>query len=217
LELNFGNADAMLELLELIAYRKGFGDFVAEGTKRMSEKLGKGSEAFAVHTKGQEVPMHDPRARNPQLGMSYVMSPTGADHVHTNLWSIFKNCATMCVVPPYSQEQMRDIVNGVTGWDLTIDELEKVGERAMDMARAFNALEGLTAADDQTAPRFHTGFTFGPREGQHIDPGELKKSKQEYYQRMGWDAKLAIPTKAKLEELGIGWVAGKLAENNKLP
>jgi aldehyde:ferredoxin oxidoreductase len=112
---------------------------------------------------------------------------------------------------------MRDIVNGVTGWNLSIEALEKVGERAMDMARAFNALQGLTAEDDQTAPRFTTGFTFGPREGQHIDPEELQKSKQEYYQKMGWDEKLAIPTKAKLEELRISWVADKLAEYNKLP
>ena len=211
LELNFGNAAAMVELLELIAHRKGFGDFVAEGTKRMSEKMGKGSEAFAVQTKGQEVPMHDPRARSPQLGMSYVMSPTGADHVHTNLWTVLKNCATMCVVPPYSQEQMRDIANGVTGWGLSIENLEKVGERAFDMARAFNALLGQTAEDDKTAPRFATGFTFGPREGQHIDLEELEKSKQEYYQKMGWDAKLAVPTRARLEELRIGWVADKLS------
>jgi len=217
LELNFGNAEAMVELLELIAYRKGFGDFVAEGTKRMSEKIGKGSEAFAVHTKGQEVPMHDPRARGPQLGMSYVMSPTGADHVHTSLSSIFKNCAAICVVPPFDQEQMRDIVNGVTGWNLSIEELEKVGERAMDMARAFNTLLGQTAEDDKTAPRFTTGFTFGPREGQHIDLEELEKSRQEYYQQMGWDATLAVPTQARLEELRIGWLADKLAEYNKLP
>jgi len=210
LELTFGNAEAMVELIELIAQREGFGDFVAEGTKRMSEKIGKGSEAFAVHTKGQEVPMHDPRARRPELGMNYVMSPTGADHVHTSIWTIFKNCATMCVMLPYNQEQMRDIVNGVTGWNLSIGELEKVGERALDMARVFNALQGLTAKDDQTAPRFTTGFTFGPREGQHLDPEELKKSKQEYYQKMGWDTNLAIPTKAKLEELGISWVADKL-------
>ena len=217
LELNFGNAAAMIELLELIAYREGFGDFVAEGTKRMSEKIGQGSEAFAVHTKGQEVPMHDPRARGPGLGMSYVMSPTGADHVHTNLWSVFNNCAAMCVVPPFNQEQMRDIVNGVTGWNLSIEELEKVGERAMDMARAFNALLGQTAEDDKTSPRFATGFTFGPREGQHIDLEELEKSKLEYYQNMGWDEKFAIPTRAKLDEIGIGWVADKLAEYNKLP
>ena len=215
LDLHFGNADAMVTLLEWIAYRKGFGAFVAEGTRRMAEKIGKASEAFAVHTKGQEAPMHDPRARGPELGMSYVMSPTGADHVHTNLWSVFKNCATMCVVPRYSREQMRDIVNGVTGWGLSVEDLETVGERAMDMARAFNALEGLTAEDDRTAPRFLTGFSFGPREGQHIDAEELKQSKQDYYEKMGWNPTLAVPTRKKLEELGIGWVADTLARYDK--
>ena len=217
LDLHFGNAQAMVTLLEWIAHRRGFGDFVAEGCKRMSEKIGNGSEAFAVHTKGQEVPMHDPRARGAELGMSYVISPTGADHVHTNVWSIFKNCATMCVVPGYNKEQMRDLVNGVTGWDLTVDDLEKVGERAMAMARVFNAPEGVTAEDDQTAPRFLTGFSFGPREGQHIDPDELKKAKQEYYGKMGWDPLLAVPTRAKLNELGIGWVADTLDRYGKLP
>jgi len=217
LDLHFGNAEAMVTLLEWIGQRKGFGGFVAEGTQRMAEKIGRGSEAFAVHTKGQEAPMHDPRARGPELGMSYVMSPTGADHVHTGLWSIFNNCATMCVVPRYGQERMRDIVNGVTGWNRSIEDLERVGERAMDMARAFNALEGQTAEDDRTAPRFLTGFTFGPREGEYIDPEELKKSKLEYYERMGWDPTSGIPTRAKLQELGIGWVADTLARYGKLP
>ena len=218
LDLRFGNAQAMVTLLEWIAHRQGFGDFVAEGCQRMAEKIGKGSEAFAVHTKGQEVPMHDPRARTEELSMSYVLSPTGADHVHTNLWNIFKNCATMCVIPRYDREQMRDLVNGVTGWDLTVDDLEKVGERAMGMARVFNALEGEIAEDDQTALRFLTGFAFGPREGQHIDPDELKKSKWEYYAKMGWDPLLAVPTPAMLKELGIGWVADTLKRyDDKLP
>jgi len=217
LELRFGSAAAMVTLLEQIAQRQGIGDFVAEGCKRMSEKIGKGSESFAVHTKGQEVPMHDPRARSTELSMSYVMSPSGADHVHTSLWSIFKNCATMCVMPWYEDEKLRDIVDGVTGWGLSVDELEKVGERAMDMARAFNALEGLTAEDDQTAPRFLTGFTFGPREGEHLDAEELKRLKLEYYERMGWDPTLAVPTRERLEELGIGWVADTLSQHGKLP
>jgi aldehyde:ferredoxin oxidoreductase len=217
LDLHFGNADAMLELLELIAYRKGFGAFVAEGTKRMADKVGQGSEAFAVHTKGQEVPMHDPRARSPELGMSYVMSPTGADHVHTNLWSVFKNCATMCVVPRYDREQMRDIVEGVTGWGLSVDELEQVGERAMVMGRAFNALEGHTAEDDKTAPRFLSGFAAGPREGQHVDAAELERSKVEYYEKMGWDLHQGIPGRGRFERLQIGWVADKLERQGKLP
>jgi aldehyde:ferredoxin oxidoreductase len=217
LDLHFGNADAMLTLLEWIAHRKGFGGLVAEGTQRMAEQIGKGSEAFAVHTKGQEVPMHDPRARSPELGMSYVVSPTGADHVHTNLWSIFKNCATMCVVPAYDREKMGEIVDGVTGWGMSTEALEQVGERAMDMARAFNALEGVTAEDDRTAPRFLSGFPQGPREGQRIDAGELADSTDQYYRKMGWDQRLGIPGRDRLEQLHIGWVAGKLEQYGKLP
>ena len=217
LDLHFGNAEAMVTLLEWIGQRQGFGEFVAEGTRRMAEKLGRDSQRFAVNTKGQEVPMHDPRARGPELGMSYVISPTGADHVHTNLWTVFKNCATMCVIPSYDKEKMQEIVDGVTGWGMSVEELEKVGERAMDMARAFNTLEGQTAADDRTAPRFLTGFAFGPREEEHLDADELAKAKSEHYESMGWDPELAIPTRAKWQDLGIGWVADVLDEHGKLP
>ena len=210
LDLSFGNADTMVALLEKIARREGFGDFVAEGCKRMSEKIGNGSEAYAVHTKGQEVPMHDPRARSAELSVNYMTSPTGADHVHTSLWSVFKNCATMCVMPWYEDDKLRAIVDGVTGWDMSVDDLEKVGERALDMARVFNAREGHTAADDQTAPRFKTGYTFGPREGQHLDADELEELKKKHYQQLNWDPKLGVPTPARLEELGIGWVADAL-------
>jgi len=210
LDLSFGNAEAMVTMVEKIAHREGFGDFVAEGCKRMSEKIGKGSEAFAVHTKGQELPMHDPRARSTELSVNYVMSPTGADHVHTSLWGVFKNCATMCVMPWYEDEKLRDIVDGVTGWGMSVEELEKVGARALDMARVFNAREGMTAKDDVSAPRFHEGFTFGPREGQHLVREELEGHKQKHYERMGWDPESGAPTREKLEELGIGWVADLL-------
>jgi len=123
----------------------------------------------------------------------------------------------MCVMPNYDDEKMLAIVDGVTGWGLSKEELEKVGERAMDMARAFNALEGLTAEDDQTAPRFLTGFTLGPRKGQHLHPEELKKLKLEYYEKMDWDPKGAAPMQERLEKLGIGWVADTLDRYGKLP
>jgi len=55
LELSWGNAQAMLALLEQIAYRKGLGDLLARGVKEASRILGRGSEAFAMHTKGQEM------------------------------------------------------------------------------------------------------------------------------------------------------------------
>jgi aldehyde:ferredoxin oxidoreductase len=81
LELRFGNGEAMVKMVEMIARREGLGDLLAEGTKRAAEKLGKGAEKYAVHVKGQEVPMHEPRLKR-ALGVGYAVSPTGADHVH---------------------------------------------------------------------------------------------------------------------------------------
>jgi aldehyde:ferredoxin oxidoreductase len=79
LELKFGNVDAMLKCIELIAFRKGFGNLLAEGTARLSKKIGKGSEAFAMHVKGLEPGMHEPRLK-PGLGYSFMLNPHGADH-----------------------------------------------------------------------------------------------------------------------------------------
>jgi aldehyde:ferredoxin oxidoreductase len=79
LELTFGNADAMLQAIELIARREGIGDFIAGGTARMAKKLGQGSEGYAMNVKGLEAAMHDARA---MLGLKigYMLNPHGADH-----------------------------------------------------------------------------------------------------------------------------------------
>jgi len=79
LELNWGNADVMLKLIELIARREGFGDLLAEGTARLAQKIGPASRAFALHVKGLEPGMHDPRIGS-GLAMGFMFSPTGADH-----------------------------------------------------------------------------------------------------------------------------------------
>jgi len=81
IELNFGNVDAMIQTLEKICKREGFGDLLAEGTKKFSEKLGDSAEKYAIQVKGQELPMHEPRLKQ-ALGVGYAVSPTGADHMH---------------------------------------------------------------------------------------------------------------------------------------
>ncbi len=79
IDLRFGNAEAMLKVVELIARRQGIGDLLADGVKRAAERIGRGAEKFAIHGKGLEVPMHDPRAK-PALGLGYAVNPNGADH-----------------------------------------------------------------------------------------------------------------------------------------
>jgi len=81
LDLRFGNSEAVLKAIEMIGRREGIGVVLAEGTKRAAETFGKGAENYAIHVKGQEVPMHDPRLKK-GLGLGYAVSPTGADHCH---------------------------------------------------------------------------------------------------------------------------------------
>ncbi len=79
--LRFGDADVMVKLVEMIGERKGIGNLLAEGVKKTAQHIGNDAEKLAVHVKGQEVPMHDPRLKM-GLGLGYAISPTGADHVH---------------------------------------------------------------------------------------------------------------------------------------
>ena len=81
LELRFGNGEAMVKMVEMIAKREGIGDLLAEGTKRAAMKIGGDAMKYSVQVKGQEVPMHEPRLKR-ALGVGYAVSPTGADHVH---------------------------------------------------------------------------------------------------------------------------------------
>ncbi len=80
LDLRFGNADAMVTMVEWIALRKGLGDLLAEGVMRAAEKVGGDAHHFAIHVKGQELPMHDPRGKY-NVGMGYAISEIGADHL----------------------------------------------------------------------------------------------------------------------------------------
>jgi aldehyde:ferredoxin oxidoreductase len=80
MDLSFGNAEAMVRMVEMIALREGLGDILAEGVMRASEKIGGGSKEWALHVKGKEIPMHDPRGKT-GLALQYATSPSGADHM----------------------------------------------------------------------------------------------------------------------------------------
>ncbi len=80
--LRFGDADAMLWLIEEIAHRRGIGALLSHGVKKAAELIGKGSERYSFHIKGQEMPLHDGRGKT-GVAMSFALSPTGADHIET--------------------------------------------------------------------------------------------------------------------------------------
>lgn len=79
IDLRFGNAEAMLQMVEAIAHREGIGDLLADGVQAAAERLGQGTDEFAMHVKGLEIPMHDPRVKQ-GLGVVYSVEAHGADH-----------------------------------------------------------------------------------------------------------------------------------------
>jgi len=79
LELKFGNHSILLEMLRKITYREGIGDILSQGTRKAAEIIGKGSEFYAMHVKGLELPAYDVRGAKAH-GLNYATSYTGADH-----------------------------------------------------------------------------------------------------------------------------------------
>ena len=79
IDLSWGNAESMLQIVELVARREGIGDLLAEGSRLAAQKLGRGAEEFAMQVKGLELPMHDPRVKA-GMGIIYSVAAQGADH-----------------------------------------------------------------------------------------------------------------------------------------
>jgi aldehyde:ferredoxin oxidoreductase len=81
LEIRFGNSTAMVQLVDMMGRREGFGRLLSKGASQAAAEIGRGTEKYAMHVRGQEIPLHEPRVKF-GLGIGYAVSPTGADHMH---------------------------------------------------------------------------------------------------------------------------------------
>jgi len=78
--VRWGDPHALIRLVQMTARREGFGDLLADGVRQAAERIGRGSERYAVHVKGLEIPMHEPRGKK-GLGISYAAAPRGGNHL----------------------------------------------------------------------------------------------------------------------------------------
>ena len=248
LELNFGNHEAMVALLRMMAYREGIGDLLADGTRVAAKKIGKGSEKYAMHVKGLELPAYDVRGAKAH-GLNYATAYPGADHNRgyafqeifgipvpkavdrfavegkgeLTKWNqdtraVTCDCATMCAflldmaVPAIATQNTANLMEAVTGLKFTAEQVYQVGERLNNLARAFNLREGFTRADDTLPERLMTEpLKAGASKGHFISKDDLKQMLDEYYTARGWDVVTGAPTRKKLVELGLEYVAAALA------
>ncbi len=251
LDLKFGSARGLMDLLNQIIHREGLGDILADGPKKIAEKLGEEAASYFMQVKGQPFPLHEPRWKV-GMGIGYALSSTGAEHmtnIHDNMYATeeapsfagaqnmgildpvestelspdkarmwtymmlnrsINNNVCVCAFMPYSLDQIVEQVKGVTGWNVSSWELMKVSERSISMARAFNALAGLTSKDDALPDRCFEPLQGGTLKGQAIDRQQFDETRNLIYDMLGWDRKSAAPKRWKLYELGLDWVASKL-------
>jgi len=126
------------------------------------------------------------------------------------MWRVGYNLTGLCYFHFYTPQQVANLVSAVTGWNTSVMELWLAAERAYDMARAFNAREGFGPQDDMLPPRLFEPLPAGPKAGVAITKEEFVRARDCFYALMGWDPETAAPTRAKLEDLGVGWVADLL-------
>jgi aldehyde:ferredoxin oxidoreductase len=107
----------------------------------------------------------------------------------------------------YGPQEITKLVHAVTGWDVTIDELVRLGERRLNMMRIFNAREGINRNQDQLPVKFYQkSLKGGTTDGWKIDKSEFEAALKEYYRQCGWDMASGEPTRETLGRLGLSWV-----------
>jgi len=229
----WGDAEGVERLLRMTASREGFGDLLAEGVKRASEKLGgKAAEAAIYTMKGNSPRGHDHRNRWAEMfdtcvsGTSTIethmsaMNPEAqgpANPINVSnevartkgLMQLEDSALTCRFNTRMNHKRLAAAISAATGWDMSPDEAWDIGRRAVNIMRAFNLQTGLSAEHDRPSSRYGSTPVDGPTEGISIQP-HWDEMLRNYYEKMGWDPEMGVPTKETLERLGIGPVFADL-------
>ena len=182
-ELTFGSADALMSTLELIGSRRGIGDLLANGSRAAAQRVGGGSEDWAMHVKGLEMPGYEPRSLK-TMALGLAVSTRGACHNRSSAYEAdFSStvdrlaagrergritmegedfgavldsliwCKFLRKAFDDLYEESADIYRLVTGWNMGPDDLKLAGERINNLKKAFNIREGWQRTDDTLPAR----------------------------------------------------------------
>ncbi|UCF99470.1 MAG: aldehyde ferredoxin oxidoreductase family protein [Spirochaetaceae bacterium] len=183
----------------------------------------------ADHMSSDHDPMYEPdtdyAGRMAEIGLldpqpARELGPEKVRFAHYTQW-IYSACNSLClcqfVYGPswqlYSTGQMAEVIRAATGWEFNVFELMKLGERTVNLQRAFNAREGFSAENDVLPEKISQPLKGGESDGAWIPADQIETAKTLYYQMCGWSRE-GIPSRAKLEELGIGWAADLMEEKS---
>jgi aldehyde:ferredoxin oxidoreductase len=232
-ETGFGDVEGAVKLLRMVTERRGFGDLLAEGVMRASQKIGGEAAEAAIYTmKGNSPRGHDHRTRWVEM-FDTCVSNTGTIETHASVMSPdvqgphnplkvstevaetkglmqFEDSLGTCRFNTrMNAKNLAEAVSAATGWDFTSDEGHRAGLRAVNLMKAFNLRAGIGAEQDRPSTRYGSTPVDGPTEGISILP-HWDEMLRNYYTLMGWDPENGVPLPETLEDLGIGYVAKDL-------
>jgi aldehyde:ferredoxin oxidoreductase len=227
-ELRFGRSELLAQTVEDIAYRRGIGDELALGSRRLAQKYG--AAELAMQVKGLEMPAYDPRGMQGQ-GLLYASSNRGACHLRGNMLGpellglpkMLNRFATqgkagilivvqhtsavidsigMCKFANFAigDEFFARLLSAITGVHYEVQDLLTAGERIWNLERLYNIKAGFTRADDSLPTRFlKEPLTQGASKGTVV---KLEEMLEEYYRFRGWN-QTGIPTPKKVKTLRL--------------
>ena len=247
LPLEWGDEEVEIELIHKIALREGFGNKLAEGPYCFAKIIGKGAEKLYSHTyaygRGAGYSGHlgllymtSTRGADHLRGVSERYPPalwkgrglTGLNEAAVILgqheW-VLADCLERCKSAVNTWAigcPLRDplgvgrakLLSAATGWNVTSEELDKVAERVYNIERAINVREGASRKHDQPPWKSFNLIVDGEP---IVNQAERGKALDNYLRLRGWDVKTGIPTRKKLEELGLSYVADELEAGMPYP
>jgi aldehyde:ferredoxin oxidoreductase len=224
IELKFGSSEAVHEMIKKIALRDGIGDILAEGTRIASQKIGKGSDYFAIQTAGMEL-----SGVNIKGAASMGLAMATADFAsHTRMWSASaemngeltfestpkyikngqdevntRNSLVVCDFLPFGFDRLSPILEKMTDLKFSPEDLQELGEKISNITRMYNIKNGRTRQDDTLPPRlFKEKHLSGIFKDQFLTEEKFGEWLDLYYGERGWD-KDGIPTEKKLSQLNV--------------
>ena len=226
--LEFGNAEATIRLIDMIAHRQGLGDTLAEGVRRASQAIGQGSEAFALQVKGMEFAAWMPE-RMRGIAVTFATANRGACHkrapigmelmdvipmdgiegraalvaeIQDKVNAIFTLIACRFAEFALPLGQFVALLNAATGLDYTEERFMRLGEAIWNMERLYNLAAGIDGSEDRLPD-----ICFGvpedfPPEAKPLTREDFATLLRDYYTARGWDAQ-GRPTPERLAALGL--------------
>ena len=209
LEMTWGNAEAQRYLIEQMAYRKDVGAIFTDGTKVAAQKIGKGSEEYAINTYGMELSGINPKG-SLTMGVMFAVADFAS---HTRLWIAeqelgpdfkvedipqavadgidtvnVRNSLVICDFVPLGLDKLAELLNAATGSNHTEKSLMEVGARLTHLARRYNLRNGRKHTDDTLPGRFFNEESLaGFMRGKKLDRNYFNSIVQKYYELRGWN------------------------------